>query len=107
MRKMATIDPADWLAGHDIKGYLDARYGGDDPLALGREALALASGDLLTACQQYESLRAEICLAWLHGQIGRQPECAPLEMVRLAERAMTASQYTATRQAAWWYYHIW
>jgi len=29
-------------------------------------------------------LRAEICLAWLHEQIGRAPECAPLELVRLA-----------------------
>lgn len=33
-------------------------------------------GDLLTACEQHESLRAEICLAWLREQIERQPECA-------------------------------
>lgn len=83
MSTRKAIDPAAGLAGHDIRAYHDARYG-DDPLALGREALALASGDLLTACQQYESLRAEICLAWLHEQIGRAPECAPLELVRLA-----------------------
>lgn len=82
-RKAAAIDPADWLAGHDIRAYIDARCG-DDPLALGREALALAGGDLLTACEQHESLRAEICLAWLREQIERQPECAPLELVRAA-----------------------
>ena len=49
-----------------------------------REALALAGGDLLNACEQHESLRAEICLAWLREQIERQPECAPLELVRAA-----------------------
>lgn len=76
------IDPAGWLAATDIKSYLDAAF--DDPLALGREALALADGDLLTACRQHEGLLAEICLAWLHEQIERQPECAPLDLVRAA-----------------------
>lgn len=79
----ASIDSADWLAAHDIKAYIDAAHG-DDPLALGREALALGGGDLGAACRQHESLLAEICLAWLHEQIERQPECAPLELVRAA-----------------------
>lgn len=61
--KKAAIDPADWLAATDIKGYLDATFA--DPLELGREALALADGDLLAACRQQEDLRAEIVLAWL------------------------------------------
>lgn len=78
------IDPAAWLAGHDIKAYIDARCGDvHDPLALGREALVLA-GDLLAACRQAEDLRGEIVLAWLAEQIERQVECAPLELVGIA-----------------------
>ncbi len=61
-------DPAAWLAGHDIKAHLDAAFA--DPLALGREALAMAGGDLLYACQQQEELKAEIVLAWLHEKGG-------------------------------------
>lgn len=73
-RKAAAIDPADWLAATDIKSYLDAAF--SDPLALGREAMALAGGDLLTACRQQEDLRAEVVLAWLYQQIKQQPEDA-------------------------------
>lgn len=68
------IDPAGWLAGLDIKGYIDSVF--SDPLALGYEALAGAGGDLLTACHQEEDLRAEIVLAWLYQQIKQQPEDA-------------------------------
>lgn len=48
----------------------------DEPLALGREALALAGDDLLTACRQQRDLQAEIVLAWLYQQIKQQPEDA-------------------------------
>lgn len=81
-----SFDPAAWLAGHDIRAYLDAGVCcGDpaDPLAIGREALAMAGGDLGAACRQEADLRAEICLAWLAEQIERQPECAG-ELVRVA-----------------------
>lgn len=89
MRKAAAIDPAAWLAGQDIKGYLDAAFP-SDPLALGREALALADGDLLTACRQREGLRAEAVLAWLYQQIGQQPEDA-LGVVLLAALVLEES----------------
>ncbi len=67
---MRGIDAAAWLASHDIKAYLDAAFADPDPLALGREALAMAGGDLLYACQQQEELKAEIVLAWLHEKGG-------------------------------------
>lgn len=54
-----------------------------DALVLGREALAMAGGDLLTACLSRDELKAEIVLAWLEQQIRRQPARA-LVLVRLA-----------------------
>lgn len=86
------IDPAAWLAAHDIKSYIDAPF--SDPLVLGREALSMAGGDLLTACQQQEDLRAEIALAWLAEQIERQPECAG-ELVRVAAEVVEDSSRPA------------
>lgn len=84
--KKAAIDPADWLAGHDIKGYLDATFAVADPLALGREALALADGDLLAACRQQEDLRAEIVLAWLAAQADEHGTAAATDGIMLAAR---------------------
>lgn len=82
--KKAAIDPADWLAGHDIKGYLDATNFAD-PLALGREALALAGGDLLAACRQQEDCRAEIVLAWLAARAAEDGPAAT-DRIMLAAR---------------------
>jgi len=65
MGKKAAIDPADWLAGHDIKGWIDAQR--DDPLAVGRGELARAGGDLAAALEGCPDCRAEIVLAWLAG----------------------------------------
>lgn len=79
---MQRIDPAAWLAAQDIAAYLNTVFS-DDPLALGREALAAAGGDLLAACRRQEDLRAEIILAWLDGEIRRAPTQAS-ELVRLA-----------------------
>lgn len=65
--KPAAINPRAFLAEHDIRAYLDTRAG--DPVAVGRAALKEAGGDLLTAIQQNDALRAEIILAYLaaHG----------------------------------------
>lgn len=54
-----------------------------DSLALGREALVMADGDLLAACQHQPELKAEAALAWLYIQVARRPEGA-LELVRMA-----------------------
>lgn len=80
---MVRADPAAWLAGQDIAAYIDATF--SDPLALGREALALAGGDLLIACQQREELRAEVVLAWLEKEAPGAREAVRLAAAALAE----------------------
>lgn len=81
------IDPAAWLAGQDIKAYL---FPDSDPLALGREALAMAGGDLLAACRRQEGLRAEIVLAWLHQQMPEDAAGAVLQAARTLKEAGAA-----------------
>lgn len=54
-----------------------------DSLAIGREALAMAGGDLALACEQQPELKSDIVLAWLSIQIARTPQNALL-LVRLA-----------------------
>jgi hypothetical protein len=61
----ASIDPGAWLASHDIKAWLDA--GRDDPLAVGRDELIRADGDLARALEACPDGQAEIVLAWLAG----------------------------------------
>lgn len=71
MRKMAAIDPAAWLAGHNPeagRGDPDPFPYSHDALRLGADELARCDGDLSRALAGCTDCRAEIVLAWLAGQ---------------------------------------
>lgn len=69
-RRASDLPSLTSLSYSDVGRYLrtlDEKY--NHPLAVGREALALAYGDLQAAVRQQPELAADIVLAWLEREI--------------------------------------